>query len=69
MKSLKICPECGALAYYNSYFGTYICENCNWEDESSAEIRLTDALCRLVRTSQELKPATHTLAQSNNYAN
>ena len=33
MKSIIICPECGDLAYYNSYFGTYICESCAWADD------------------------------------
>lgn len=28
---MKICPNCGKLVSYNSYFGAYICDNCNWE--------------------------------------
>lgn len=39
MKSVVICPKCKNLAYFNSYFGAYICENCNWEDDSYAQER------------------------------
>lgn len=31
---MKICPICGKVLSYNSYFGAYICTNCNWEDAS-----------------------------------
>lgn len=31
MKSIIICPNCGKVLAYNSYFGAYICSNCNWE--------------------------------------
>lgn len=29
---MKRCPRCGEIVSYNSYFGAYICDNCNWED-------------------------------------
>ena len=29
---MKVCPSCGRVVSYNSYFGTYLCANCNWED-------------------------------------
>lgn len=29
---MKICPNCGKVLSYNSYFGAYICDNCNWEN-------------------------------------
>lgn len=38
---MKICPECGRLISYNSYFGAYICENCKWEDASNSKRRAT----------------------------
>ncbi len=38
---MKICPKCGKLTYYNSYFGAYICEDCNWEDASQGKRRDT----------------------------
>lgn len=41
MKSVKVCPVCKSLVYFNSYFGAYICENCNWEDDSYAQKRDT----------------------------
>lgn len=31
---MKICPKCGKVLAYNSYFGAYICADCNWEDAS-----------------------------------
>ena len=30
---MKICPKCGKVLSYHSYFGAYICDNCNWEDK------------------------------------
>lgn len=29
---MKICPNCGKVLSFNSYFGAYICPNCAWED-------------------------------------
>lgn len=29
---MKICPKCGKVISYNSYFGAYICTDCKWED-------------------------------------
>lgn len=45
MKSVRICPKCGSLVYFNSYFGAYICENCEWEDASYAKRR--DSYCAM----------------------
>lgn len=28
---MKRCPKCGKMVSYNSYFGGYICDGCNWE--------------------------------------
>lgn len=39
MKNVKVCPKCGSLVYFNSYFGAYICESCEWEDNSYAKKR------------------------------
>lgn len=36
---MKICPKCGKVLAYNSYFGAYICTDCNWEDASIGEKR------------------------------
>ena len=30
MKYIMICPKCKSIAYYNSYFQTFICEKCAW---------------------------------------
>lgn len=31
---MRICPKCGRVLSYNSYFGAYICTDCKWEDAS-----------------------------------
>ena len=36
---MKICPRCGKVVSYNSYFGAYICDNCNWEDSTAGRLR------------------------------
>lgn len=29
---VRICPKCSNVVSFNSYFGAYICNCCNWED-------------------------------------
>ena len=29
-----VCPKCGELAPFSTYFGAYICAKCNWKHES-----------------------------------
>ena len=36
---MKICPNCGKVVSYNSYFGAYICTECKWEDAFMGNIR------------------------------
>lgn len=36
---MKVCPNCRNVVSYNSYFGAYICNNCEWEDASVAQKR------------------------------
>mgnify|MGYP000870473686 CR=1 FL=1 len=31
----KICPQCGAIAEFNAYYGRLTCTRCNWESEKS----------------------------------
>lgn len=31
---MKVCPKCGKVVDFNSYFGAYICDECGWEDNS-----------------------------------
>lgn len=49
---MKVCPKCGKIISYNSYFGAYICDNCNWEDCSRA--KQDRAIFRSIS-----KPASH----------
>ena len=34
-----ICPKCGEVLTYNSYFGGYLCNNCSWENVSYNIVR------------------------------
>jgi ribosomal protein L37AE/L43A len=27
---VKLCPKCGKLAHYNTYFGAYMCDHCGY---------------------------------------
>lgn len=36
---MKICPKCGNVLSFNSYFGAYICANCTWEDARIGTLR------------------------------
>ena len=36
---MRICPKCGKVVSYNSYFGAYICTDCNWEDATMGQKR------------------------------
>jgi hypothetical protein len=31
---MRLCPNCGKIADYNSYFGAYICSSCTWQDDT-----------------------------------
>lgn len=33
----KICPQCGAIAEFNAYYGRVTCTRCNWESEKRGE--------------------------------
>ena len=35
---MKVCPYCGSVVSYNSYFGAYICPNCNWWKEKKQNV-------------------------------
>lgn len=36
---MKVCPHCGKVVFYNSYFGAYICDNCGWEYGIAGKMR------------------------------
>lgn len=36
---MRICPKCGKVVSYNSYFGAYICSDCGWEDATCGQKR------------------------------
>ena len=37
---MKVCPKCGKVIGFNSYFGAYICNDCGWEDDSYNKARI-----------------------------
>ena len=37
---MRICPKCGSLAYFNSYFGEFSCNKCSWKDDSFKRKRI-----------------------------
>lgn len=37
---MKVCPKCGKVVDFNSYFGAYICDECGWEDNSYSRERI-----------------------------
>ena len=50
---MKICPKCGRVVSYNSYFAAYRCENCDWEDNTNSLKRASNTIStfRLVKTN------------------
>lgn len=36
---MELCPKCGGISFYDSYFGAYICTRCDWRDDSPARDR------------------------------
>lgn len=52
---MKICPKCGKVVSYNSYFGAYICGGCNWEDCTVGNKR-SKSCSTQYRLVQEKKP-------------
>lgn len=57
MKSVVVCPKCKNLVYFNSYFGAYICENCNWEDDSYAQER--DSYVVVAKAAMKVRLSDH----------
>ena len=37
---MKVCPKCGEVIGFNSYFGGYICSRCEWEDDAYNKDRI-----------------------------
>jgi len=35
---MKLCPNCGKIADYSSYFGAYLCNQCDWRDNKTSII-------------------------------
>lgn len=52
---MKLCPKCGSIVQYNSYFGAYICAHCYWEDAEMAKVRslVKNAVSEKCRTKCE----------------
>ncbi len=37
---MRVCPKCGKVIGFNSYFGAYICDECEWEDDTYNQERI-----------------------------
>ena len=54
---MKICPKCGKVLSYNSYFGGYICGECKWENAENGKKRnMGSAAYFRKATPSSLKP-------------
>lgn len=51
---MKICPKCGKVLSYNSYFGAYICNTCSWEDASQKQKRNKRAVSFYANNSKKV---------------
>lgn len=58
---MKICPNCGKVLAYNSYFGAYICDNCKWEDATIGEKRNRGVMYYKVNAAEHLKKKNSSL--------
>ena len=53
---MKVCPKCGTVIGFNSYFGAYICEQCEWEDDTYSRERV-EYFVRKREENKEIKNA------------
>jgi len=37
----KRCSKCGSLSYWSSYFGTYLCNTCEYQEDKIKTIKFT----------------------------
>lgn len=49
---MRICPNCGRVISFNSYFGAYICDRCKWEDATIERRRRCGITCYRVASSE-----------------
>lgn len=60
---MKICPNCGKVLSYNSYFGAYICTDCNWEDARLGQKRNMGVQITITRSASKTLIKKVTLAK------
>ena len=53
--NMIICPKCHELVAFNSYFGAYICKECNWKDDSFRKKRIETEDEKLVKELKDAK--------------
>lgn len=41
---MRLCPECGKIAEYSSYFGVYRCTRCSWCDDTPNKERVARSI-------------------------
>lgn len=57
---MRVCPKCGKVIGFNSYFGAYICEDCEWEDDTYSKERI-EYFVKKVDKNQDTKNDTKML--------
>ena len=49
---LSICPKCGSVTPYNSYFGKVLCSKCDFE--ATADSLIKDEICNTLNEIEDL---------------
>ncbi|GEM_PF-2038840 len=69
---MKVCPKCGKVVGFNSYFGAYICDDCGWEDDTYNQMRIqyyAKRSCSVSATLQLKEENSLKLIHCNNFKN
>lgn len=54
--AMKICPKCGSVASYNSYFGAYLCDKCDWRESMTDKIDLISRQAAIDEVKRLMRP-------------
>lgn len=54
--AMKICPKCRSVAPYNSYFGAYLCDKCDWRENTTDKIDLISRQAAIDEAKRLMRP-------------
>ena len=58
----KICPKCGAIAYFDAYYNRVVCTQCPWESEilprGMFKKNVADTIDEIIKTHTITTPPT-----------